>query len=141
VNINQKNFIIYNKMAPQKTSQQRFFKMLGNSILLASIQASIGSCEMSSKYSVVNFSKDQETLQAASDALTGYLVIAFIWTLGSSMISYGQYSWAGLITSLIANLVLIGWLFFSYINAFKIAAKRYNLEFPKLFQLGAGSPP
>lgn len=122
-----------------KLPKQKFFKMLGNSILLASIQASIGSCEMSSKYSVVNFSKDQQTLQAAADALTGYLIVAFIWTIGSTMISYGQYSWPGFITSLIANLVLIGWLFFSYLQAFRVAATRYNLQFPTLFRLSSNS--
>lgn len=117
-----------------KTPNQRFFKMLGNSILLASIQVSLGSCDLSSTYSVITCSKDQETLQNASDALTGYLVISLIWTIGSSMISYGQYGWSGLITCIVANLVLVSWLFFSYVNAFKVAAKRYNLEFPKLFQ-------
>jgi hypothetical protein len=119
-----------------KIPKSKFFKMLGNSILLASIQASIGSVEMSSKFSVVNFSKDQVTLQAAADALTGYLFIAIIWTIGSAMICFGQYSWMGLITSFIANLVLVGWIFFSYIQAFRIAADRYNLKFPKLFQIG-----
>jgi len=119
-----------------KIPKSKLFKMLGNSILLASIQASIGSVEMSSKFSVVNFSKDQKTLQAASDALTGYLIIAFIWTIGSAMICFGQYSWIGLITSIIANIVLILWIFLSYIQAFRIATKRYDLEFPKLFQIG-----
>ena len=119
-----------------KIPKNKFFKMLGNSILLASIQASIGSVEMSSKFSVVNFSKDQTTLQAAADALTGYLIIALIWTIGSAMICFGQYSYIGLVTSIIANFVLVGWIFFSYLQAFKIAAQRYNLQFPKLFQIG-----
>lgn len=107
--------------------------MLGNAILLASIQASIGSIEMSSKFSVVNFSKDQQTLQGAADALTGYLVIASIWLLGSAMISYGQFSWPGLITSVIANLVLVGWIYFSYLHSFKVAVNRYGLQFPKVW--------
>lgn len=119
-----------------KDPNHRFFKMLGSSILLASIQASIASVEMSSKYSVINFSKDQTTLQAAANALTGYMIISFIWMVGSAMISYGQYSYAGLVTSLVANIVLISWIYFSYIYAFKIAAERYNLEFPKLFRIG-----
>jgi hypothetical protein len=123
-------------MAPRvvyKLPKNKFFKMLGNAILLASIQASIGSVEMSSKFSVVNFSKDQATLQAAADALTGYLLIALIWTIGSGMISYGQYSWPGLITSLVANLVLVGWIYFSYLHSFKTAQKRYGLEFPQVW--------
>jgi len=116
-----------------KDPKERFFKMLGSSILLASIQASIASVEMSSKYSVINFSKDQTTLQAAANALTGYMIISFIWLTGSAMISYGQYSYMGLITSVVANLVLVGWIYFSYIYAFQVAARRYNLKMPKLF--------
>lgn len=115
--------------------KNRKWKMLGNAILLASIQASIGSVEMSSKFSVVNFSKDQETLQGAADALTGYLVIAFIWTVGSAMISYGQFGVYGMITSLIANIVLVSWIYFSYLHSFKVATKRYGLKFPKVWPL------
>lgn len=120
-----------------KIPKNKFFKMLGNSILLASIQASIGSVEMSSKFSVVNFSTDQETLQAAADALTGYLIIALVWTIGSAMISFGQYSYAGLITSVVANAVLVGWIFFSYLQAFNVVVQRRpELKYPKLFQIG-----
>lgn len=119
----------------QIKQKNRFWKMLGNAILLASIQASIGSVEMSSKFSVVNFSKDQETLQGAADALTGYLVIAFIWTCGSAMISYGQFGLSGLFTSLVANIVLVGWIYFSYLHSFKVATNRYGLKYPKVWPL------
>lgn len=118
-----------------KLPKSKFWKMLGNAILLASIQASIGSVEMSSKFSVVNFSKDQETLQGAADALTGYLMIALVWTIGSAMISYGQYSTYGLITSLVANLVLVGWIYFSYLHSFQVAKEKYNLKFPKVWPM------
>lgn len=120
----------------RQLKNQKFAEMLGNSILFASIQASIGSVELSSKFSVVNFSKDQATLQGASDALTGYMIIALIWTFGSALISYGQYGKTGLITSVIANLVMVGWIFFSYLHCFHVATQRYGLEFPKLFRLG-----
>ena len=43
-----------------------YYKTIGEAILFASIQFSIGSVEMSSKFSVMNFSKDQETLQNAA---------------------------------------------------------------------------
>ena len=118
-----------------KLPKNKFWKMLGNAILLASIQASIGSVEMSSKFSVVNFSKDQETLQGAADALTGYLLIAFIWTVGSCMISYGQYSTPGLVTSLVTNFVLVGWIYFSYLHSFRVAQKKYGLQFPKVWPM------
>lgn len=115
--------------------KNKVFKAIGNAILLASIQASIGSVEMSSKFSVINFSKDQGTLQAAADALTGYMIIAVVWTFGAIMISLGQFGVLGFFCSLISNVVMIGWIIGSYIVSFRIAAKRYNLRFPKLFLL------
>lgn len=90
---------------------------------------------MSSKFSVVNFSKDQATLQGAADALTGYLWIGSLWMIGSILINYGQYGWAGLWASLLCNLVIIGWIVGSYIQAFNIAVKRYGLKFPKILRL------
>jgi len=113
-----------------------FPKVLGKAILLASIQASIGSVEMSSKFSVINFSKDQETLQAASNALTGYIFVGIIWTIGAVLISYGQHGMAGLITALIANAVMMGWIIWSYMYAFQCAVNKYNLKFPVLMRLG-----
>jgi small-conductance mechanosensitive channel len=115
--------------------KKNFSKILGNAILLASIQASIGSVEMSSKFSVINFAKDQETLQAASNALTGYLIIAIIWSIGAVLISYGQYGWDGFWTSLVANSIMILWIVISYVACFSSASKRYNLDYPKLFRL------
>jgi hypothetical protein len=105
---------------------------MGNAILLASIQASIGSVEMSSKFSVINFSKDQRTLQAAADALTGYIFIGVIWMIGAILINYGQYGVWGLVASLIANLIIMSWIIISYLVAFQTATKQYGLKYPKL---------
>ena len=57
-------------------------KIVAKAVFYASIQASIGSVEMSSKFSVLNFSKDQEILQRAADALRGY---AMVGTFGLSV--------------------------------------------------------
>jgi hypothetical protein len=113
-----------------------FFKVLGKAILLASMQFSIGSVEMSSKFSVMNFSKDQQTLQRASDSLTHYLIVSTLWTAGTCFLLYSSYGAKGLIINLIANLGIVAWIVISYIVAFKYAAKQNGLRFPKLFQLG-----
>lgn len=119
----------------ERKKKSAAIKGVGNAILLASIQASIGSVEMSSKFSVVNFSKDQMTLQAAADALTGYIIIAIIWTVGAVFLGYGHYGWFGFASSLIANLVMMGWIVGSYCVSFQVASKRYGLEFPKLMRI------
>jgi len=122
-----------------RRSSKRIYRLMGNAILLASIQASIGSVEMSSKFSVVNFSKDQRTLQAAADALTGYLIIGIIWMIGAILINFGQYGVPGLIASLIANLVIIGWIVGSYLVAFQTAVRQYGLKYPKLLRYSSST--
>lgn len=109
-------------------------EVIGQSILLASMQAAIGSVEMSSKFSVLSFAKDQDTLQRACDALSSYLIIALIWTVGTSLILYSEFGYLGLIYSFVTNAVIVGWIHISYWRAFGIAARRNNLQMPKLFQ-------
>lgn len=107
-------------------------KIIGKSILLSSIGFSVASVEMSSKFSVRNFSKDQETLQRASDALDAYNLVGGVWALGVCLLMYGQYGKVGLIASIITNLAVLFWINLSYIYAFKQAAKSENLKFPKI---------
>ena len=99
-------------------------ELLGEAILLASIQFSIGSVEMSSKFSVKNFSKDQKTLQNAADSLCDYLKIAFIWTLGVTLLLYSKFKLYGLIAGIVTNLIVTLWIYISYMTAFKSAAAK-----------------
>jgi len=108
-------------------------KILGQAIFYASIQAAIGSVEMSSRFSVMNFSKDQETLQNAADALRSYMYIAMAWSLATILVMYSQYGIAGGIAGLIANMMYVGWIYFSYVRAFKVTAKKYKLDHPVVF--------
>jgi len=108
-------------------------KLIGKALFYASIQSAIGSVEMSSKFSVMNFSKDQETLQNAADALKGYMIIASIWTLGTVLVMWSEYGLKGGIVGFIANGLMMTWIYFSYIYAFKQAAKKYNLQEPSVW--------
>lgn len=108
-------------------------KILGQAIFYSSIQAAIGSVEMSSKFSVMNFSKDQETLQNAADALRAYLVVAGLWTLATILVLYSQYGTVGILVGLLANMAYVAWIYFSYVNSFRVAAKKYGLKEPHVF--------
>jgi len=105
-------------------------KMLGEAILYSSIQFAIGGVEMSSKFSVKNFSKDQETLQNAADALSDYLKIGLLWTMGVTILLYCNYGFGGGVTSILVNMLIILWIYVSYINAFKIAIAKSDLKMP-----------
>jgi hypothetical protein len=108
-------------------------KLAGEAILLASIGFSIASVEMSSKFSVKNFSKDQKTLQAASTALDLYLVVGGLWALGVCLMLYGSYSTPGLIWGLITNVAVLLWIMASYLHAFKQATDQHDVLFPRCF--------
>ena len=113
-------------------NSKEYYEVFGEAILLASMQFAIGSVEMSSKFSVKNFAKDQETLQNAVDALSDYLKIAIMWTFGLSILFYARYDIVGVIMSILTNAIIDLWIYYSYINAFKIAARENNLKVPRV---------
>jgi len=115
-----------------KSEFQQNLKIIGKTILLSSIGFSVASVEMSSKFSVRNFSKDQETLQRASDALDAYNLVGGLWALGVCLLMYGQYGMKGLVSSIISNFAVLLWINLSYIHAFKQAANEANLKFPRV---------
>ena len=107
-------------------------KVIAKAIFYASIQASIGSVEMSSKFSVKNFSKDQDTLDSAAQALRNYIWIGSAWSVGTILALYANYALFGALAGFVANAVMMGWVIITYINAFDQAAKKYKLKNPKV---------
>ena len=115
------------------TDTSIYATMIGESVFYSSIQAAIGSVEMSSKFSVINFCKDQETLQNAADSLKNYMFVAGMWTLATMLVMYGKYGVIGLLIGFLSNMLYVGWIYLSYVHAFDKAATKYNLQFPTIF--------
>lgn len=108
-------------------------KMIGQSLFYSSIQAAIGSVEMSSKFSVINFCNDQKTLKNAVDALRGYLFIGSLWAFATMLVMYSQYGMVGALVGFLTNLAYILWIYFSYMHAFSIAIKNNDLKHEPVF--------
>ena len=111
--------------------KSEFLKILGKAILLSSIGFSVASVEMSSKFSVKNFSRDQATLQNASDALDAYNLVGGLWAIGVVILMYGQYGMTGLWSAVACNLAVLLWINLSYFHAFKQAADANGLAYPR----------
>jgi len=109
-------------------------RILGKAILLASVQVAYGGVEMSSKFSVLNFSKDEKTLQNAANALTSYIIIGTFWTIGCVLIMCATYGKRGVIAAVACNGLIMLWIVTSYLTAFREASKTYNIPMPKLFK-------
>jgi hypothetical protein len=114
--------------------KKSIINLLGKSILLSSMQFSLGSMMMSSTFSVKNFSKDQLTLQHSADALSEYLMIAVFWTLGTSFLFYVSYGWLGVIVNFCINLAIIIWITKTYHETFRYACNMNGLEMPAMFR-------
>lgn len=114
------------------SNNKKYYEMFGETFILASIQFAISSVEMNSKFSIKSSAKDQETLQNAVDALTDYLRIAIMWTFGLSVLFYARYDTVGIIMSVITNLLIVSWIYYSYVKSFNITAKKYNLKVPPI---------
>lgn len=106
-------------------------KLAGEAILLSSIGFSIASVEMSSKFSVKNFSKDQRTMQAASTALDTYNTVGLLWALGVTIMLWGSYGRPGLAWGIITNVAVLAWINISYLHAFKQATEQNDVKFPR----------
>lgn len=115
------------------TEKHSIAKMFGKAIFYASIQFAAGSVEMSSKFSINSFAKDQDTLNKAAQALKGYMMIAALWTAGTMLVMYGNYGKTGAVVGFIANAGIVAWIYFSYIASFKEAARKHNLKEPCVF--------
>lgn len=98
---------------------------------MSSIGFSIASVEMSSKYSVCNFSKNQKIMQAASTALDTYNFVGLLWAVGVTLMLWGSYGRPGLAWGVITNLAVLVWINASYIQAFKRAAKQNGVKVPR----------
>lgn len=123
----------YNFELSKRSKEFDTFKVIGKAILFASMQFAIGSVEMSSKFSVKNFSKDQGTLQNAADALRDYVIIALLWTMGNAFVFYASYGMPGAWIAIAANIFIILWIYLSYIKAFKDAVAKNGLQMPTVF--------
>jgi hypothetical protein len=127
--------IMLNGDSERSEKKKNAFYILGKAILMASMQFAIGSVEMSSKFSVKNFSKDQRTLDNAVKALKDYMLIGTLWTIGTSMIFYVNYGFKGLMMNIIANASIMLWIYMSYYAAFNESVNLFRVENPSLPQL------
>jgi hypothetical protein len=109
------------------SDNKELFKVIGEAILLGSIQFSIASVELSSKFSVINFSKDNQTLQNAKDALNGYMFIGVMWTVGVCLVLFANHGLYGAVAGFISNLTVLIWIWVSYQNAFANAKLKNGL--------------
>jgi len=107
--------------------------LISEALLYGSIQWSIASVSMSSSFSVRNFSKDQTTLNHAIEALAEYIKVGLIWTILVTALMWYNHGVKGVVISVVMNLLIMGWLWYTYNDAFCAAAHKYELIKSKLF--------
>lgn len=116
------------------TYGQKVAKIVGKSILLAGFLVALASVEMSSRFSVLNFAKDDEILQNAANALSAFMSIGIFWAIGSTAVLFSSYGWPGVLAGVISNGVILMWIYWSYRAAFSRAAEERGLTEPTMWK-------
>lgn len=112
---------------------KELIKIVGSALLLSSQIFALGSVEMSSKFSVINFSKDQKTLDKARDALSSFINVAAVWMVATISTLYATHGYCGAAFALLFNVIITGSIILSYFKSFEQAAKEYNLQYPETY--------
>jgi hypothetical protein len=116
------------------TKGQKIAKIAGKAILLAGFLVALASVEMSSRFSVLNFAKDDQILQNAANALSAFMFIGMIWAIGSTAVLYSSYGRPGVLAGVVSNFIILAWIFGSYYAAFDRAATERGLTKPTMFK-------
>jgi presenilin-like A22 family membrane protease len=106
---------------------------IGDAVMAATIQFAIAGFEMSSKFSIVHFTTDQEKLNHAANELDYYLLIGIICTFLLSSLFYLKNNMEGFIICLISNVLIMSWIYYSYKLVLDESRKKHGLIFPKLY--------
>jgi len=105
--------------------------LVADALIASTLQLKIAEVGMSSSFSVQHYVNSQETLDHAVDALDNYIIVGIISAIALSSLYYLKNNTPGFIICLMANLLIISWLYYSYNLAFDEVVKKYNLKLKK----------
>lgn len=108
-------------------------KIISKGLFYGGMLYGIASVEMSSKFSVINFAKDQKTLDRARDALDSFIYIAGVWITATVLSLYASHGYCGAAFALLFSVIITGSIIWSYFRSFKQAADEYKLQYPETF--------
>lgn len=112
------------------TLNKEILILIGDVTIAATVQFVVANLLMTSTFNIIHFTKQQTTLQHASDRLSNYVKISLICTIALTLLFYAKKDIIGAIISLIINILMIISIYISYTEAFKISAKNHNLSYP-----------
>lgn len=114
-------------------SNKELIKIISKSLFYSAIIFSLGSVEMSSKFSVINFAKDQKTLDRARDALESFIYVSAVWIMATVLSLYASHGFCGAAFALLFGVLITGSIIWSYFKSFEQAANEYKLQYPETF--------
>lgn len=116
----------------EKNIVKEYSEIIGQALFFAVLQMSISTIELDNRSDIILL-KTQEEVDVVASSLHTYIVIAVIWTIASMLILYGQFGLVGAVATLIFNVAIILWVYFTYTNALQKTVQKNNLVMPKIF--------
>lgn len=98
-----------------------YHQLYGQVLGFAAIQATIGSLELSTPLSIATSVKTSQHLEIVRQEMRSYLIIACIFTAGTSLYLYAGHGWLGALSNILINIIVISWIYYEHNKAIRLA--------------------
>lgn len=106
--------------------------VFAQSVVLAMAQLSILSTESTSIFIATTVATTQDKLNDFASSLKSYLFISMFWLIATSVMMYSIYGMIGLLTSALANVLVILYIILRNVHILKLIATRNGLMVPDI---------
>lgn len=100
--------------------------IIGKATVYATIQIAFANFIMGSVASIKTRLHTTESISIYRDYLKRYLIVALIYSLGTSVMLYETYHWKGAIIGFIANAIMVIWILYFYHDSIAHASKNIS---------------
>lgn len=112
--------------------QPHWPKIAGKVLVSATVQLSLGSLELPSRFMIRTFTRTQEAVDATVSEMYSYIVIGLLWTIGTTILMYVQHYYIGAVLNMTVNLLAMWWIIYRRYSVLVETATKYGLQVKSL---------
>ena len=112
--------------------QPHWPKIAGKVLVSATVQLSLGSLELPSRFMIRSLIRTQEAVDATISEMYSYIVIGLLWAIGTTILMYVQHYYAGAVANILVNLLCIWWIVYRRYTVLVETAAKYGLQVKSL---------
>ena len=108
-------------------------EIVGKVLVSTTVQATLGSLEMSSRLMIRNFVITQEEADEFINEMRAYIFIGSLWTAGTTFLMYSMHQYLGASLNLLFNLLAMAWIIYRRYPVYVKTATKHGLKIKGIF--------